>query len=244
MLTRCMIIEDEPLARDILRTYISKIPSLALTAECSNAFEAVAAYNNLRPDIVFCDIQMPGLSGINFLKSLHQLPSIILTTAFVEYAVDGFDIGVKDYLVKPFSFERFLKALSRAMNPATINAEEEQPPGYEGKNDSLFFKTSQGFSQVLLNDILYIEALGNYLSIHHGKQHALVVKGKIFSVESTLDEKHFIRIHRSYIIAIGHIKTFSQNNITLSNGKTLPVGGYYKRSFLNAVYGTGIIHSQ
>lgn len=229
----CLIIDDEPLAREVLEQYVQRVPSLKLSASCKNAIEALPTLQKGKIDILFCDIKMPEITGLELIRSLDNRPAVILTTAFSEYAVEGFDIGVTDYLVKPIRFERFLKAVGRAMGdsdqPASGTSEQKTTA-----NPFLFFKQATDFVKVEVKSIRYIEAYGNYVKIHTGK-HPLVVHEKMTTLEELLKPHPFVRVHKSYIIPIGGVKEFVDNEIRLLEGAIIPVGSFYKKEFLSAL---------
>lgn len=227
----CIIIDDEPLAREVLENYVRKVPTLKLLAVCRNAIEGIPLTKKEKPDIVFCDIKMPELNGLEFIRTLETKPAVIITSAYTEFAIEGFDLGVTDYLLKPIRFERFLKAVTRALGniPGSANEEDEKE---KIENPFIFFKTDGEFVKVFLRDLQYVEAFGNYVKIHTNTK-PLLVKDKISAIEELLDKKVFVRIHKSYIIPIHGITKYYGNTICL--GKTqLPVGSFYKKDFLKA----------
>lgn len=230
MILRCLVVDDELPAREILVDYIARVPSLSLGASCKSALEALALLNHQAFDILFCDIKMPGLNGLDFLNILDKKPAIVLTSAYPEFALEGYDIGVTDYLLKPIRFERFMKAVGRAMGKLPV-AEAPEAQRQVAK-PFLFFKTDGEFVKVLLDDIGYIEAYGNYVRVHtSGKP--LLVKGTLSAIEEVLDKKRFARIHKSYIVALAGV-TRTDGHVVSLGAVELPVGSYYKKAFLEA----------
>jgi two-component system, LytTR family, response regulator len=225
----CLVVDDEPLAREVLEEYIKRIPTLSLVASCKNAIEALPILQKKRVDILFCDIKMPEISGLELIRFLDKRPAIILTTAFSEYAVEGFEVGVTDYLVKPIRFERFLKAVGRAIgNESATNTIVETATPAE---PFLFFKSGSEFAKVEVTSIRYIEAYGNYVKIHTGK-HPLIVHEKMSVIEEILKPYPFSRVHKSYIIPINGIKKMINNELKLEGGVTIPIGSFYKKELL------------
>ena len=226
MTIRCMIVDDEPLARKVLEKYISSLPFLKIDKKCSNAIEAAEYLHENEVDLIFLDIKMPGLSGIDFIKTLSEPPKIIITSAYSEYAIEGFEYSVTDYLLKPFSFERFLKAVNKV--PKIQSAE---PAGYntvqtETKRDFIFVKADKINHKVKFSDIRYIEGYGNFIKIFVNDK-MLLVSDTEKNMEKQLPEGQFLRVHKSYIININSIKKIEKNVIDIGE-KVIPVGKYYK----------------
>ena len=217
----CAIIEDEPLAQNILKKYIEDHPALKLTAVCNNAEEAQKVLLRQDVELLFLDINLPKLSGISFLKTLPHQPLVIFTTAYPEYAVEGFDLDAIDYLLKPFSFERFLKAANKAVQQLNKKEIAEQAtPSF------IFLKADKKVHKVNLDDILYIEAAGDYIKIMtDGGQY--VVNDTLKSLQEELPPVQFIRVHKSYIISRSKIKFFEGNYVKVGNAD-IPIGNSYK----------------
>lgn len=238
----CVIVDDERPALKLLTAYIKKLPHLELVASCEDAFEAIAALQNHHVDILFLDIHMPELTGIELLQSLKQKPQVIMTTAYREYAVEGFEMEVTDYLVKPFSFERFLQAVNKATqnlnnekNPKTNSSSNETLSDIsDKKQDTHFFvKTNHKMEKVPLAEILYIESMREYVSIQL-KSRRFVVHQTMNAMEEKLQLPDFMRVHRSYIIGLNHIQTIIGNVLNI-NGKEIPIGGSYRKSFFDQI---------
>lgn len=238
----CVIVDDERPALKLLTAYIKKLPHLELVASCEDAFEAIAALQNHHVDILFLDIHMPEFTGIELLQSLKQKPQVVMTTAYREYAVEGFEMQVTDYLVKPFSFERFLQAVNKATQnlnktkPLESNSSSTETLSdiFEKKHDAYFFvKTNHRMEKVPLQEILYIESMREYVSIQL-KSRRFVVHQTMNAMEEKLSLPHFMRIHRSYIIGLNHIQTIMGNVLNI-NGKEIPIGGSYRKSFFDQI---------
>ncbi|MFT6321985.1 MAG: DNA-binding LytR/AlgR family response regulator [Granulosicoccus sp.] len=238
----CVIVDDERPALKLLTAYIKKLPHLELVASCEDAFEAIAALQNNQVDILFLDIHMPEFTGIELLQSLKQKPQVIMTTAYREYAVEGFEMEVTDYLVKPFSFERFLQGVNKATQnlnsekiPRTNSSSTESLSDIsEKKQDTYFFvKTNHKMEKVPLQEILYIESMREYVSIQL-KSRRFVVHQTMNAMEEKLPLPDFMRVHRSYIIGLNHIQTIMGNVLNI-NGKEIPIGGSYRKSFFDQI---------
>jgi DNA-binding LytR/AlgR family response regulator len=211
----CIIIDDEPLSRDVLRKYIDEVTDLEIVAECSDAIEATHHLNRSRIDILFLDINMPGLSGISFARSLTVSPMIIFTTAYPEYAVEGFELNATDYLVKPYSFERFLKAVNRALERLRENHVAEGPGG------KILVKADKKLYALLFSEILFIEGQGDYIRIHT-RQLKLMVHDTIKNFLESLPAEEFMRIHKSFVVNLKHIEFMEGNQVTIAQ-QALPV---------------------
>ncbi len=238
----CVIVDDERPALKLLTAYINKLPHLKLVASCEDAFEAIAALQNHHVDILFLDIHMPEFTGIELLQSLKQKPQVVMTTAYREYAVEGFEMQVTDYLVKPFSFERFLQAVNKAtqnLNKAkntesNSSSTETLSDISEKKQETYFFvKTNHKMEKVPLHEILYIESMREYVSIQLSSRR-FVVHQTMNAMEEKLSLPDFMRVHRSYIIGLNHIQTIMGNVLNI-NGKEIPIGGSYRKSFFDQI---------
>ncbi|MBL7741365.1 MAG: response regulator transcription factor [Chitinophagaceae bacterium] len=230
----CVIIDDEPIARNILKEYILRDDRLLLLQDYSNASDALRELGIRKPRLIFLDIKMPKISGFEMLRSLPQHPQVIFTTAFREYAVEGFDLNAVDYLLKPFSFERFLQAVNKAYMQITAELSAETPaPLPDNSQDDLFVKSNGKLVRIRIQDILYVEALKEYVRIFTtvGNQ---VVYQTMQNMEEKLPKDGFFRIHRSYIIGLRHIQAI-EGNMVLINGAQLPVSRYTKDEFINRV---------
>ncbi len=229
---KCLVVDDEPMARDVLRRYIEKVPGLELAAECSNAIDALLFLQDIAVDLILLDIRMPELLGTEFVKSLRNPPKIIFTTAYKEYALDGFELDAVDYLLKPVRFERFLKALNKAFprkEEEELGKTEAMPDKKNGA-DFIYLRVDRKLVKIFLADVLYIESARDYVKVVT-KDKNYITRQTISSVEAMLSGNEFIRIHRSYIISVSKIKSFSNEQVDIGN-KELPIGKFYKNSFV------------
>jgi DNA-binding LytR/AlgR family response regulator len=226
---KCVLVDDEPLALDVLESYIKRVDGLELTARCDNAMKAFEVLRNQNVDLIFLDIQMPKLNGIDFLKTLQNPPKVIFTTAYRDYAIEAFDLDAVDYLLKPIPFGRFLKALSKAFGQIqsasqnTINNDEYEP---YITTDTLIVKSDKKMIKINLKEIIYIESLKDYVIIHLSDKR-VVTKQKISFLEQKVLENNFIRIHRSFLVSASKIEAFTPSHIDI-NGQQLPIGRSYK----------------
>lgn len=225
---RCLVVDDEPIAREIVATYIRQIPQLSLLGQCRDAFEAMEALQQQPVDVLILDINMPKLSGLGMLRSLQSPPEVIITSAYAEYALEGFELSVTDYLLKPFSFERFVKAIGktgRAQQPPV--SVETAPRRAEG---SVLLKVDQKLIRLNLTDIRYVEAYGNYVKVHTG-QGFLLSRQTLSQLEAQLPGDAFIRIHKSYVVPFGSIEYVEGNMISVASTH-LPLGKVYRNRVL------------
>jgi DNA-binding LytR/AlgR family response regulator len=230
---KCIIVDDEPMARDVIRRYIQKIPTLKLLGEFGNAIEATLFLQEQPVDMIFLDIKMPQLSGTEFVRSLRNVPKIIFTTAHKEYAFEGFELDVTDYLLKPIRFDRFLKAVNKAFpqkqqeieTHGLVTNEESKPA-----TSFIYLRVDRKMIKVLLDDILYVESDKDYVKVFTEKGF-VITRQTIASVEAMLSESQFIRIHRSYIVSLNKLKSFTAETVEVGN-KELPIGKLYRNNFL------------
>jgi len=233
MKTRCIIVDDEPLARELIRGHISKLENFEIVAECDNAMKAVDALRNHQVDLMFLDIKMPQITGIEFLKTLKNPPRVIITTAYSQYALEGFELDVVDYLMKPVTFERFFKAINKYFLSAgsqSISVESES--GFED-TAFIYVKENKKIIKIYLREIHFIEGLNEYIRIHT-ENRRVVVKSSLQAIEKKLPPELFIRIHKSYIVAIPRIRAFNATTIELENAK-LRIGRNYKNQVFSAL---------
>ncbi|HEY4150172.1 MAG TPA: LytTR family DNA-binding domain-containing protein [Chitinophagaceae bacterium] len=224
---RCIIIDDEPLARKVLREYIEDIDFCSLLGEAENPLRAQALMAEQPADLLFLDISMPKLSGIEFLRSSKSLPMTIMTTAFAEYALDGFELNVLDYLVKPFSFERFLKACNKAKENYILTNAWHPAPG--AKADHFFVKCDGRIEKVLYDDLLFVEAMLNYVTLHTvaGKR---IVYLTMKSIQEQLPADLFLRVHKSYIVNLSKVKSIEGNTIHFDNATVAISQQFYDKA--------------
>ncbi len=219
--------DDEPLALELLETYINKISSLNLVARCSEPFAAMDFINHHPIDLLFIDIQMPDINGINFVSSLSSKPQVIFTTAFEEYAVSGFELNAIDYLLKPFSFERFVASINRARELIELKRRN-----LINTRDYFFINASHKIHKVSYNDILYLEGLKDYTKIHLASSPSpLLILQTLKYFEDCLPGKQFVRIHRSFIVPISKLETITKKAVTIGSN-SLPVGDIYRERFM------------
>lgn len=222
---QCMIVDDEPLARDLVHTYVSRLPDWHIAAVCKSATEAYEALCREEIDILFLDIEMPVISGIEFLRSLKKLPGIIFTTAHSQYAVSAFDLGAVDYLHKPVTEARFLQAIEKARHLLAQPTLQPSAPAQEV--DYLFFRQDTRLVKVMLTDILYVEALKDFSKIHL-KDRTMLVGSHLKLIEALLPADRFVRTHRSYMIALKAVTAIQGNMIEIGHEK-IPLGGLFKK---------------
>lgn len=226
--------DDEPPAREIIRRYAEQVSTLDIAGECENAVQAFAFLQQQEVDLIFLDIRMPQLNGNDFIKALSSPPKVIFTTAFPEYALEGFELNAVDYLVKPVRFERFLKAVHKAYASANIKPLAEAAVAEEKKNEPfVYFRADRKMIKVMLEDILYIESMKDYIKIVT-KQATVITKQSISSVEAMLPEKEFIRVHRSYIVSLTKIKSFTNELIDIEKTE-IPIGKLYRNEVLKVL---------
>jgi two-component system, LytTR family, response regulator len=231
-LIRCLVVDDEPPAREIIRRYIEQVPGLHLAGECGNALQAFAFLQQHSVDLIFLDIHMPQLNGNDFLKTLKFPPKVIFTTAFAEYALEGYELDIIDYLLKPIQFDRFLKAVNKAFQLSQTKT--ETPIAEEKKNESfVYFRADRKMIKVMLRDILYIESMKDYIKVFIPGE-TIITKQSISAVEAMLPEREFIRVHRSYIVSLAHIKSFTSEIIEIEKTE-LPIGKLYRNEVLKTL---------
>ena len=224
----CLAVDDEPPALDVLRKYISSVQSLELVGTCSDAVEALNSIRQRSVDLIFLDIQMPQILGTDFLRTLKNPPKVIFTTAFRKFAIEGFELDAVDYLLKPISFERFLKAVNKVMDASlngTLTIENERQNKVAADN-SIYFRSDRKMIKVNLADILYIESIKDYIKVV-GVSGTVITKQSISSVEEDLPKDMFIRIHRSYIVALNKIESYSNELVWLGKAE-LPISRMYR----------------
>jgi DNA-binding LytR/AlgR family response regulator len=225
---RCLVIDDEPLARAILKKHISGVDSLEFSGECSNAVEAFGFLKEHEIDLMFLDIHMPQLNGTNFVRTLTNRPKLIFTTAHRKYALEGFELDAVDYLLKPISFERFLKSVNKVMQQHAGQGQiaNNKETEHTEPNSFLYFRVDRKMVKVLFRDILYIEALKDYIKIVTASK-SIVTKYVLSTLEEILPVTEFIRIHKSYIIAKNKIDSYSSESIQIAKNE-IPIGRLYK----------------
>ncbi|WP_299382011.1 LytTR family DNA-binding domain-containing protein [uncultured Lacinutrix sp.] len=228
-LISCLIVDDETIAREIIATHLFKIDNIEIVKSCSNAVDAFNCINANKIDLVFLDINMPEISGIAFAKSINKDIKVIFTTAYRDYAVEGFELQAVDYLLKPIAFERLLKAVNTYFE--VYNTKEIETSKTEEANDFMFVRSDRRMLKIDFKAIVYIESYSDYIKIHLSNE-TIVTRETITAIEAKLPKQQFMRIHRSYIISIKHIESFTNEHITISE-KALPISRSYKKEVLN-----------
>ena len=240
---RCLVVDDEPLALHILEDYISKVPFLELLKVTTNPIEALQLVQEGNVDLVFLDVQMPELTGIQFLRIANGKTKVILTTAYPQYALEGYELDVIDYLLKPIAFERFFKSVQKAQGIIQPSAKSEARPEPQNQqndflSDFIFVKTEHKIQKVYLNDILFIEGLKDYISIFTPAERVITLQN-MKRMEDALPERHFIRVHKSYIVSLNKIDSIERSRIFIGD-KVIPVGDTYREEFFKIVDGKNI----
>jgi two-component system, LytTR family, response regulator len=225
----CVIIEDEPLARNLLSDYVTKVPSLNLVQAFGNPLDALDMLRTQPVDILFLDVQMPQLTGISLLKVLQNKPRVILTTAYSEYALEGYELDVTDYLLKPVTFERFLKAVDKATQRISSEGRTAAVKEIQALPDYVFVKDGTKSVKVMLDEILYVEGLKDYVTIYT-RQQKITTLQRMKALEEQLPAEKFIRIHNSYIVAVQAIDVVHKNEVQVG-AVSLPIGDTYRKSF-------------
>jgi DNA-binding LytR/AlgR family response regulator len=225
-----LIVDDEPLARKLIASHASKIEGLELVGECGNAIEAANLLRNKSVDLIFLDIQMPEMTGLQFVDTLKNPPAIILTTAYRNYAPEAFDLNVVDYLLKPISFERLLKSVNKFFDRELGRTSSVKSVGSDDQR-FVHVKADRKIYKILESEVLYIESLDDYVKVHL-KDKVLITRENISTLEEKLPYPPFVRIHRSFIINSNWVKTISNEGVGIQ-GKELPLGRAFKKSALN-----------
>jgi DNA-binding LytR/AlgR family response regulator len=221
----CMIIEDEPVSQEILMRYIKDYESLELLAVCNDAIEASHKISSFNPDLIFLDITMPRLSGIDFYRSLTDPPHVIFTTAYPEYAVNGFEVSAVDYLVKPFPFERFVKAVMKLQDVLRIDSRREE--------QFVMLQADKKYHKVNVDEILFLEAMGDYVKVFLPTK-TLIVHQTLQRLHEQLPPSLFSRVHKSYVVAVSKLEYVEGNMIIVGTNK-IPIGQTYRTEFLNSL---------
>ncbi|GAA4970836.1 LytTR family DNA-binding domain-containing protein [Algibacter aquimarinus] len=227
----CIIVDDEAIARDVIATHLAKIPHIEIVASCNNAIEAFNVLRNHTINLIFLDINMPEISGISFAKSINKDVKIIFTTAYRDFAVEGFELQAIDYLMKPISFERLLKAVNTYFDVYASN--ETTTATKVDPNDFMFVRADRRMIKIDFESIIYIESYSDYIKIHLANE-TVVTRETISAIEAKLPNKRFLRIHRSYIIALKHITSFTNEEITINN-TALTISRSYKKGVLEVL---------
>jgi DNA-binding LytR/AlgR family response regulator len=226
MITKYIIVDDESVAHDIIKKYCSLLPNMQLMQDCYDAIEAIEYLNKHTVDLIFLDLNMPKLQGFEFLKMLPNLPKVIVTTAYKEHALEGYELNIVDYLLKPFSFERFLKAVNKARTDTPKIQVNTQNTASDTNQERLFLRSDNKYIQIVLDDILFVESSGNYIKIVL-KEEIITMRGALSSLSEHIPTQGLVQVHRSFMIAQKHIKRIEGNKIFIDD-YTVPIGKLFK----------------
>ncbi len=234
MTLKCAIIDDEPLARECISNYIREVDFLEVVGEGNNPLKLIEIQKEQHLDLIFLDIQMPIMNGMEYLKLSDNRPSVILTTAYPNYALEGFDLDVLDYLLKPITFNRFYKAAKKAWEYHQITSKNQDTEPVSEPSDYFFVKNDKAYDKIYAKDILFIEGMQNYVAFHttNGKKHLALLPLK--KVEENLKSNHFFRVHKSFIVSIEKIESVLDNRIHIKNFK-IPIGRNYKNQVMKII---------
>jgi len=238
----CLIVDDEPLARQLLESYVSRIPELKHLKSCSHAIDAFTCLQENSVDLIFLDIEMPKTSGIELLRSLKDKPRVIFTTAYREYAFEAYDLDVVDYMLKPISFDRFLRGIGKIRQLKqykTSGIETEQTPSYH--DAFLYLKENREMIKVYMKDILYIESLRDYIRVKTLKQDVVTYQ-RISYLEQKLPQDKFVRVHRSFIVALDKVNSFSSDSMRVGSHE-IPLGRNYKNAALKVIKQQSVVQT-
>ena len=230
---RCIIVEDEVLAQDVIKNHLQNCDRFKLVGTYRNALEAKEALEKEEVDLIFLDIQLPGMTGLSFLRSLSNPPLVVFTTAYPEYALESYEFNVIDYLLKPISFERFSKTVDKIMDGKIFRPPAKEPQVFP--REHIFIKSNSKFFRVSFPDIRYVEGMKDYLKIHTG-EHTIITHQTMGEMENILPSDKFIRIHKSYIVAFAHIKSVFGNSVEMEK-IMLPIGLNYKEKIMSFIAG-------
>jgi len=226
----CVIVDDEPVARAILTSFVAKIPNLELVKSCKNAMEAFDVANKQSIDIFFLDIKMPDISGLSLAKSISKNSKIIFTTAYREYAIDGFNLQALDYLLKPIAFDRFLQAINKYFEGVSYIGREIKTAEILVKNDFIFVRSDRKMVKINFDEIMYIESLSDYIKIHLAAS-TITTRETISNIETKLPTKNFLRIHRSYIVNLKKMSSYTNEHIEIGKN-AFPISRTHKENVL------------
>jgi len=227
----CIVVDDEPLARDLMEDNIRKVPFLNLVAKCANGFEAIETLQKEKVDLIFLDIQMPGITGIQFLQSVQKSAMVIFITAYEKYALNGFDLDVVDYLLKPVAFDRFLKAVNKANDLYSLRHKGE----HTLNTDFIFVHADYNLVKINLQEITHIEGLKDYVKIHlTTSTRAVITRMSMKSLEEVLPQQRFLRVHKSFILSLDKIVSVRKGRIKVGNAE-VPLSDSYSEKFYQTI---------
>ena len=229
-LTRCIIVDDEAIAREVMENHLSKISSVEIAGSCKNAMEAFNILQNRPIDLMFLDINMPEISGLSLARTVNKDVKIIFTTAYREYAVDGFDLKAVDYLLKPISFERLLQSIQKYLDEQHIITEKKASKIIPERNDFMFVRSERKMIKIIFHDIAFIESLSDYIKIHTVNE-VVVTRETIANVEARLPQQTFLRVHRSFIVSLPHIDSFTCEYIEIDK-HVIPISRSYRKDVM------------
>jgi len=234
MKTRCLLVDDEPIAIDIIRNHIRKLDGLEIAGICGNAIDAFEFLRNHPVDLIFLDIQMPKITGMDFLRTLKKPPKVIIVSAYREYALEGFELDVLDYLLKPVSFERFLKAIDKFYNQASKSSLNLEPgPAPEDQENFIWVRSERKNLKIMTDDIRYIEGLKDYVKIYlEGR--LVISKISMKEMEDKLPVDRFLRIHRSYLVSVSKIQAYTKEHVEIDRN-ILPIGTSYRAAVMHFI---------
>ncbi|MCB0735781.1 MAG: response regulator transcription factor [Flavobacteriales bacterium] len=235
---KCLIVDDEPLALDVLETHLKSYSDLELVARCTNAIQAAEILRNQHVDLMFIDIQMPEITGIEFVRTLENPPLLVFTTAYAEYAIEGFELDAIDYLLKPISLERFDRAISKAREYFQIKHGDEADKS-ELEDEHIFVKANQKLIKISYDEIKYVEAFADYVKIFIPEKRIVTLQ-TMKNMERKLPADKFCRIHRSFIVGLKHIETYNTSEVEV-DGKKLPIGKNFKETFMEKMKGNNVL---
>jgi two-component system LytT family response regulator len=233
MKIKCIAIDDEPLALEQISSYIEKTPFLECMLLCQSAYEAMDYLTNNEIDLMFVDINMPDINGMDFVKSLVQRPQVIFTTAYSEYAIEGFQVDALDYILKPINYASFLKAATKAKT--WFDLSQKQPETIQTTHDCLFVKSEYKLVRIMLADIKYIESANEYIQIHLINEEPVSTLIRLKVIEEQLPKDKFMRVHRSFIVNLDRVKVIERNRIVFDQKTYIPIGEQYKETFQNFI---------
>lgn len=232
---RCLLVDDEKLALELMEDNVQQVPFLELKGKCKNAIEAMEFLRNQPVDLIFLDIQMPGISGIQFLNTLTNPPMVIMVTAYENYAMDGFNLSVVDYLLKPVAFDRFLKAVNKAHELFTLRQQKDQPVKEDNNPDYLFVNADYSVVRINIPEISFIEGLKDYIKIHlTTSAKPVITRLTMRYMEERLPEKDFARVHKSFIVALDKVRSFKKTRLMIGDNE-IPVSDSYSAKILSYI---------